>query len=98
MPIGRDYVPVQQEAVSQDGPSTQIPCKIARAQISWVGNVTVGRKNREKGEEGKEEVRETKEGGDEIILKVQLQLIVMDYNTISIAGENLSTPFISRQF
>lgn len=74
MPVGRDYVPVQQEAVSHDGPSTQIPCKIARAQISWVGNVTVGRKNREKGEEGKEEARETKEGGDEIILKVQLQL------------------------
>lgn len=63
-----------------------------------MGNVTVGRKNREKGEERKEEVRETKEGGDEIILKVQLQLIVMDYNTISIAGENISTPFISRQF
>lgn len=64
--------------------------------LEW-GNVTVGRKNREKGEEGKEEV-ETKEGGDEIILNVQLQLIVMDYNTISIAGENISTRFISRQF
>lgn len=47
------------------------------------------------GRKGKEKVRETKEGRDEIILKVQLQLIAIDDNAISSSGREKPSPSVS---